>query len=743
MPQFFTDLVDISPGATTGWQEIDISAHVAADAALAVVFVVYNGNVEAGVRHPSSTDDLSAIGISGSSDYFTAGILNQKIDLYKDSANITYYLVGYFNSSESGSFSSAIDKSLGTAGSWQTIDLSGDVPAGTKYACFIALNTITSYGYNLRNFGSTDDRKPGYGTKVQGIVVPVDGSRRCEGYIENLAVDFYLVGYITAGTRKVNGLDKSLGTTGSYQDIDLVADAPADAMAVLIEVNSGVSSTLDNFCRAKGSSDDYYKNVYLVQHAIVKLDTNKVLQGKIEHLNVNYYVQGYFQGTAPPVAAFSASPLLGGVPSNVTFTDSSSGSPTNWTWYYKKDGIGSWIEFATIQHPTHLFDELGIYDIKLTVVNAGGADDEIKTTYITVTNSGSMIADLPAVEENGGASGMNCGVTDIPLFNSDGSGMNGVIADLSFPICISGYWMIASDGTLPALEGEALLIKFRIDVNAILPILTGTGTFINPFTASASLPFLTTAITAISGTACSVDVNLPFLAIDAQLTQMILSSARTNLPILSSTVIHLTGELSSSVANLPMLISTGQVALIGATTGSVVVILPMLKSSSYGNIIPQVRYRVFTLNLKNMGLSEYDAYNYTGICKFKDKYYGVKPGNQGIYLLEGADDNGTPISSIVETGRDMFRTRGLKYITDAFITMKASGEYVLTLIDKDGNEYDYPLTSRVLTMETCKTDTGKGKRSQAWGFKFKNIAGAKFEVESIELNVIESRKRHG
>jgi len=83
---------------------------------------------------------------------------------------------------------------------------------------------------------------------------------------------------------------------------------------------------------------------------------------------------------AAPVAAFTSDVQSGTVPLTVTFTDKSTGyAITAWAWDF---GDGS---TSTGQNPIHAYTAVGTYTVKLTVTNAGGSDDEEKTTYITIT----------------------------------------------------------------------------------------------------------------------------------------------------------------------------------------------------------------------------------------------------------------------------------------------------------------------------------------------------------------------
>lgn len=91
---------------------------------------------------------------------------------------------------------------------------------------------------------------------------------------------------------------------------------------------------------------------------------------------------GMGSGSPPPapVANFSATPTSGTAPLTVNFTDTSTNTPTAWAWDFENNGSTD----STVQNPSKVYSTAGTYTVKLTASNAGGSDDEIKTSYITV-----------------------------------------------------------------------------------------------------------------------------------------------------------------------------------------------------------------------------------------------------------------------------------------------------------------------------------------------------------------------
>jgi len=80
-----------------------------------------------------------------------------------------------------------------------------------------------------------------------------------------------------------------------------------------------------------------------------------------------------------PEADFSASPTGGTAPLVVTFTDTSSGSPTAWTWDFGDGTTG------TAENPSHTYSSAGTYSVSLVASNTAGSNMTVQPDYITVS----------------------------------------------------------------------------------------------------------------------------------------------------------------------------------------------------------------------------------------------------------------------------------------------------------------------------------------------------------------------
>jgi gliding motility-associated-like protein len=85
----------------------------------------------------------------------------------------------------------------------------------------------------------------------------------------------------------------------------------------------------------------------------------------------------------PPVAAFSATPLVICTSGCTTFTDASTNNPTTWLWQFP-GGVPS---SSTAQNPGSVcYSTIGQFTVILVVTNTTGADTLIMPNYISVVN---------------------------------------------------------------------------------------------------------------------------------------------------------------------------------------------------------------------------------------------------------------------------------------------------------------------------------------------------------------------
>ena len=170
---------------------------------------------------------------------------------------------------------------------------------------------------------------------------------------------------------------------------------------------------------------------------------------------------------APPVAAFSASPVSGPAPLQVSFSDLSEGEVSGWSWSFGDGGT------ASVPGPVHTYTTPGTYTVSLTVNGNRGSDTETKVGYVTIT-------DTPTLGPPGGSfEGQPAGaVPGHPWAVYYGTGHrispSGVSSDGPMPTAGSQWCELAADSsydarppshpgglTNPALGGAGIYQDFQ------------------------------------------------------------------------------------------------------------------------------------------------------------------------------------------------------------------------------------------------------------------------------------------
>jgi PKD repeat protein len=98
--------------------------------------------------------------------------------------------------------------------------------------------------------------------------------------------------------------------------------------------------------------------------------------GKKPYLTITYTTGG---GGAAPVAAFTCTKNFLRIPNSVTCTDSSTNTPTSWSW-----NMGDGSSAKTTQNVTYPYMKRGIWGITLNATNAVGSNVTPSATNVRV-----------------------------------------------------------------------------------------------------------------------------------------------------------------------------------------------------------------------------------------------------------------------------------------------------------------------------------------------------------------------
>jgi PKD repeat protein len=146
------------------------------------------------------------------------------------------------------------------------------------------------------------------------------------------------------------------------------APALAAPLGSLGAVSTGTWVELDVGAAALGSG--------MAAFGIASASSNSIFYSSREGAHPPELVLTYVAPSAP-IAAFEATPLSGSRPFTVQFFDRSRGAPTTYSWNFG-DGSPS----SSLRNPSHVYTELGTFDVTLTVSGTNGSDAETRVQYV-------------------------------------------------------------------------------------------------------------------------------------------------------------------------------------------------------------------------------------------------------------------------------------------------------------------------------------------------------------------------
>jgi len=133
--------------------------------------------------------------------------------------------------------------------------------------------------------------------------------------------------------------------------------------------------------------------------------------------------------------------------------------------------------------------------------------------------------------------------------------------------------------------------------------------------------------------------------------------------------------------------------------------------------------------------SRYENYDFDAFAVIGEDYLAAR--GDGIYLLDGDDDNGIGIDAIATIGRTDFDEPVLKRVTAAFLGLNSAGQAHLTLrTDQGVTSGPYKLRQTPAASTTERAKFKRGIKSRYWEVDIENVAGGDLQVKSAEFETI-------
>lgn len=151
---------------------------------------------------------------------------------------------------------------------------------------------------------------------------------------------------------------------------------------------------------------------------------------------------------------------------------------------------------------------------------------------------------------------------------------------------------------------------------------------------------------------------------------------------------------------------------------------------------PNGSLTTWAVNTEIGAVTEYSNYEFNSFAQIGYKYLGAS--SSGLYELNGDDDAGTDIVSVIKSGLAQFGGSRFAMFKAAYLGVRGGGDYVFRLETGDGRFYDYDIVAQ--DMQTTKIRLGKGLRARYFSFQLTST-GQDFDLDSIEFVPLVAQRR--
>jgi len=143
------------------------------------------------------------------------------------------------------------------------------------------------------------------------------------------------------------------------------------------------------------------------------------------------------------------------------------------------------------------------------------------------------------------------------------------------------------------------------------------------------------------------------------------------------------------------------------------------------------------MSLRRLAVSQYGNFNFDGLVEMNGVPLAFD--KDGIYVLEGDDDDGQPIQALLEFMTDMGSERQ-KRLRSCYLGCEADGDLRLVLRNDEGNVREYMFTHKPM-QHSARVAVGRSGRGRYWTFAIENIDGCYFCVDTVDAVVTVMRRK--
>lgn len=148
---------------------------------------------------------------------------------------------------------------------------------------------------------------------------------------------------------------------------------------------------------------------------------------------------------------------------------------------------------------------------------------------------------------------------------------------------------------------------------------------------------------------------------------------------------------------------------------------------------------VWALSLDSNGLTRYENYEFNSFARINGKNYAAR--FDGVFLLEGDDDDGQNIGARINLGKPNFGSDQRKAMPLVYVGVAGNDQLVLKVVGPDGKAYYYQSSGYSSETAQHRLQPGRGLSAVHFDVELMNIQGSDMRINNIQFVPVNLARR--
>lgn len=145
----------------------------------------------------------------------------------------------------------------------------------------------------------------------------------------------------------------------------------------------------------------------------------------------------------------------------------------------------------------------------------------------------------------------------------------------------------------------------------------------------------------------------------------------------------------------------------------------------------------YATNMANGAVGRYQGFDFSGFCRIGMHTYGYR--SDGLYLLRLGDDNGAPISAMVEMAAEALAATMQSRLEMLYFGLDTDGEVLVRMVADDDREQFY--RAQPVQPAVWRTKPALGVNSRYWRMRLEITDATAAQLENVEWLAIPTGRR--